>query len=256
MKVVFCVCLFALVKAAPTIVETVNKQDYNQPQANQPLDYNQAQAFNQPLDYNQAQAYNQPQAYQQVYNQPLDYNQLRAYNQPLVYNQPLDYQAVDLNQLRAYNQPLGYNQLDQRLNYPRGRRSNQYAVVSPCAAAAASVPYATYGHGYATPYAYPYMPGRVYRADEEQETMSFSDADQMESMPRSYEAPSGLAYGVFPNANTGGCGMPLLVSCSPNVVQGRLVKAEPHSYSTPVNYRLDHADAHPSADDAKTRLSE
>ncbi|CAH0604828.1 unnamed protein product [Chrysodeixis includens] len=35
------------------------------------------------------------------------------------------------------------------------------------------------------------------------------------------------AVGVFPTANTGGCGIPLLLSCSPSVVSGSLAK--PHS---------------------------
>ncbi|CAG9783883.1 unnamed protein product [Diatraea saccharalis] len=36
---------------------------------------------------------------------------------------------------------------------------------------------------------------------------------------------SGPAYGVFPNANIGGCNVPLLLSCSPSIVPGRLVKS-------------------------------
>lgn len=39
--------------------------------------------------------------------------------------------------------------------------------------------------------------------------------------------PAGGAVGVFPTANTGGCGIPLLLSCSPSVVSGSLAK--PHS---------------------------
>ncbi|XP_075969782.1 uncharacterized protein LOC142972488 [Anticarsia gemmatalis] len=43
----------------------------------------------------------------------------------------------------------------------------------------------------------------------------------------------GGAVGVFPSANTGGCGIPLLLSCSPSVVSGSLAKAHasgPSSY--------------------------
>ncbi|XP_014370212.2 homeobox protein cut [Papilio machaon] len=35
------------------------------------------------------------------------------------------------------------------------------------------------------------------------------------------------AVGLFPNANVGGCGIPLLLSCSPNVVSGTLAKGQP-----------------------------
>lgn len=35
-------------------------------------------------------------------------------------------------------------------------------------------------------------------------------------------APSGPAVGVFPNAKVGGCAVPLLLSCAPNVVSGYL----------------------------------
>ncbi|KAH9637884.1 hypothetical protein HF086_013370 [Spodoptera exigua] len=53
-------------------------------------------------------------------------------------------------------------------------------------------------------------------------------------------SPSG-AVGVFPNANVGGCGIPLLLSCSPSVVSGSLAKAHsagPSSYSAP-QYRME-----------------
>ncbi|XP_028170815.1 uncharacterized protein LOC114360330 [Ostrinia furnacalis] len=39
----------------------------------------------------------------------------------------------------------------------------------------------------------------------------------------------GPAVGVFPNANIGGCAIPILLSCAPNVVAGHL--AESHGYS-------------------------
>nr|AON96627.1 VMP136 protein [Bicyclus anynana] len=53
-------------------------------------------------------------------------------------------------------------------------------------------------------------------------------------------AASPGAVGLFPNANTGGCGIPLMLSCSPNVVSGTLAKAQPHpgSVSAPA-YRSD-----------------
>ncbi|XP_045785847.1 uncharacterized protein LOC123881206 [Maniola jurtina] len=46
------------------------------------------------------------------------------------------------------------------------------------------------------------------------------------------------AIGLFPNANTGSCGIPLMLSCSPNVVSGTLAKAQPHPGTlTPPAYR-------------------
>lgn len=47
-------------------------------------------------------------------------------------------------------------------------------------------------------------------------------------------SPTG-AVGLFPNANVGGCGIPLLLSCSPNVVSGTLAKGQP-TYTAP-SYR-------------------
>lgn len=38
----------------------------------------------------------------------------------------------------------------------------------------------------------------------------------------------GGAVGLFPNANTGSCGIPLMLSCSPSVVSGTLAKAQTH----------------------------
>lgn len=59
---------------------------------------------------------------------------------------------------------------------------------------------------------------------------------------RTYEAPSygaasilapspSGAVGYFPHANVGSCGVPLLLSCAPNVVAGHLAHA--HSYAAP-----------------------
>ncbi|KAM3963090.1 uncharacterized protein ACR2FA_002855 [Aphomia sociella] len=49
-------------------------------------------------------------------------------------------------------------------------------------------------------------------------------------------APAGPAFGVFPNANVGGCNVPLLLSCSPSIVPGRLVKSQGYGggYGAPV----------------------
>lgn len=46
-----------------------------------------------------------------------------------------------------------------------------------------------------------------------------------------YAAPGAGAVGVFPNAKVGGCGVPLLLSCSPSVVSGSLAKS--HGYAAP-----------------------
>ncbi|XP_034840139.1 uncharacterized protein [Maniola hyperantus] len=45
------------------------------------------------------------------------------------------------------------------------------------------------------------------------------------------------AVGLFPNANSGGCGIPLMLSCSPNVVSGTLAKAQPHPGTLTPAYR-------------------
>lgn len=42
------------------------------------------------------------------------------------------------------------------------------------------------------------------------------------------QATSGTALGVFPNANVGGCSVPLLFSCSPSIVSGHMVEAQAH----------------------------
>ncbi|CAG9783882.1 unnamed protein product [Diatraea saccharalis] len=44
-------------------------------------------------------------------------------------------------------------------------------------------------------------------------------------------AAPGPAIGLFPNARVGGCNVPLLLSCAPNVVAG--VLSEAHGYSAP-----------------------
>lgn len=106
-------------------------------------------------------------------------------------------------------------------------------------------------HAYGAP-SYGYG-GPHYRADDaETEILNFSDMENgmSEHHPMArfgYGAPvaahasglaglgyggqlapaaaSGPAFGVFPNANVGGCNVPLLLSCSPSIVPGRLVKS-------------------------------
>ncbi|XP_072944353.1 uncharacterized protein [Epargyreus clarus] len=94
-----------------------------------------------------------------------------------------------------------------------------------------------------------------YRSEEDlendQEIMDFSDMNHAAAahMPMarmnsySYEAApiaqvvatagsqgqaTGQMVGLFPNANVGGCSVPLLVSCSPSIAQGQIVKARPY----------------------------
>lgn len=45
--------------------------------------------------------------------------------------------------------------------------------------------------------------------------------------------PASGAVGLFPNANVGSCGIPLLLSCNPSVVSGSLAKAHPAPYAAP-----------------------
>lgn len=62
---------------------------------------------------------------------------------------------------------------------------------------------------------------------------------RQESARSSYGAPAPAsqpaagAVGLFPNANVGSCGIPLLLSCNPSVVSGSLAKAHSPSYSAP-----------------------
>lgn len=100
-----------------------------------------------------------------------------------------------------------------------------------------------------------------YRADDFYENeMSYSDMPAMEHVPmaRSYgydvvpaasqlssaSAYGGGAYGggaygpavgVFPNANVGGCAVPLLLSCSPNVQAGKIIR-QSHYGGAPAGY--------------------
>ncbi|XP_059057148.1 uncharacterized protein LOC131850802 [Achroia grisella] len=116
------------------------------------------------------------------------------------------------------------------------------------------------GYGYGAPHSYGYGAPH-YRSDDfgaEHETF-FPDMDHMMSEhvpmaryggygpalhassglgslsggPLGPVAPAGPAFGVFPNANVGGCNVPLLLSCSPSIVPGRLVKSQGYGYGGP-----------------------
>lgn len=52
-----------------------------------------------------------------------------------------------------------------------------------------------------------------------------------------YNSPgySGPAYGIFPNANTKPCNVPLLFTCSPSVVTGHVVRPETQGYASPMS---------------------
>lgn len=154
---------------------------------------------------------------------------------------------------------------DRRSQYPQYA---QYGT--PCAAAAAASspipaiapaayqvnlsPYHPYAPAPApAPASHSYYGVPHYRSFEfepEQEMLSYSDMDHMmsEHMPMArygYAVPapthpavyappppvaSGPAYGVFPNAKTGGCSVPLLFSCSPSIVPGHVVQNQPQGY--------------------------
>ncbi|XP_063531036.1 ERC protein 2-like [Cydia strobilella] len=60
-----------------------------------------------------------------------------------------------------------------------------------------------------------------------------SGAAGLSSYGSGYGSGSG-AVGVFPSAHVGGCAIPLLLSCSPNVVAGQLAKS--HSYAAAPSY--------------------
>ncbi|XP_063378290.1 uncharacterized protein LOC134665305 [Cydia fagiglandana] len=60
-----------------------------------------------------------------------------------------------------------------------------------------------------------------------------SGAAGLSSYGSGYGSGSG-AVGVFPSAHVGGCAIPLLLSCSPNVVAGHLAKS--HSYAAAPSY--------------------
>lgn len=159
-------------------------------------------------------------------------------------------------------------------DYFRDKRS-QYGTyyTSPCGGAS-SAPIPTYpsaGYhgqapaqaGYGTNYVYG---GPHYRladpAEFDPEMLGYSDMDQymqhmqhMHQMPmarhENYEAPiihnsmsaptaasPATAFGVFPNVNVGGCSVPLLFSCTPSVVQGKILNAQPQHENQGNSYRI------------------
>ncbi|KAJ8725776.1 hypothetical protein PYW08_003959 [Mythimna loreyi] len=158
-------------------------------------------------------------------------------------------------------------QVEEFLRERRAPYLPQY--VSPCASASAvqvpvsSVPVATFSapsyqavpqYGYVAPH---------YRTVDEQDTelLGFSDMDTHGHVPMARlggygasgisgissgisgispalsgvgsrvltQATSGTALGVFPNANVGGCSVPLLFSCSPSIVPGHVVESQGHA---------------------------
>ncbi|XP_021185027.3 uncharacterized protein LOC110372558 [Helicoverpa armigera] len=166
------------------------------------------------------------------------------------------------------NQPRYVQQMEEYPRDRRSHYAAQ--LVSPCAAAnsiqvpVSSVPVAAFAspsyqaysvpqYGYAVPH---------YRSVDEQlesELLGFSDMDQgmQGHMPAARlggygavssggvspglsaaslggriltQATSGTALGVFPNANVGGCSVPLLFSCSPSIVSGHM--AESHGLAS------------------------
>lgn len=142
--------------------------------------------------------------------------------------------------------------------------------ISPCSAAPAPAPYhimpaihaGGYGMGHGYSGGYGGYGGPHYRADsfaDESEMLRF-DMEHGDHLPMmraygGYEAPApshggygggyggashiaiaqtpaGPAMGYFPNANVGGCNVPLLLSCAPSITPGRIVKSQ-SSYSAP-----------------------
>ncbi|CAG4988789.1 unnamed protein product [Parnassius apollo] len=150
----------------------------------------------------------------------------------------------------------------------RDKRSNYgYPYVSPCAAASSPVPSIappvsyqlnldpvqqymrpyTYGYNYHYPH---------YRSvdQNENELLSFSDVDHVnsdsaplgtEGLPAYYPeepriavinpqvapAQSFASFGVFPYINPSALNVPFVLSCSPSIVQGQMVQAQPQYYT-------------------------
>lgn len=126
-----------------------------------------------------------------------------------------------------------------------------YAVAPlPLAPLPAPASYLPISHGYGASHGYGgYGGGPHYRADDmgddHEPAMSEMDGMMSEHFPMARYGGGGYgplpavhglggygsglgggpAYGVFPNANVGGCNVPLLLSCSPSIVPGRLVKS-------------------------------
>ncbi|XP_039746657.1 uncharacterized protein LOC120624274 [Pararge aegeria] len=164
-------------------------------------------------------------------------------------------------------------------NLPVPRSQEAYANLVPAEAsyyAPSAYDYATSGYA-----------GNMYRMEDPyrdtREMLRFSDTNFMEQIPAArfayrnapatympihsgmaslndqYKpAATGPAYGIFPNANTGTCSVPLLFSCSPSVVTGQMVKPETHVYgSTPLSpgivSPLSHPDGYRGVDDHMQR---
>lgn len=165
---------------------------------------------------------------------------------------------------------------EKRSSYGSPAYGAQYAV-SPCGASSpiALSPSTGYHfnvapiHHQAYPQqSYGYIPQYRTEMSDEQEMMSFSDMEPHMSehipMARYGYAPvaaphyggggvtglagvghlaapaAGPAYGVFPGVSTGGCNVPLLLSCSPSISAGKIVKTHPQGYygaAAPIAYR-------------------
>lgn len=148
-------------------------------------------------------------------------------------------------------------QIEEFLRQRRAPFGQQY--LPPCASTG-SVPVfsaPTYpGYAAVSPYGYV---GPHYRSVDEQldsELLGFSDMDQAMQghLPMARvggygaagvagvspalstaggivnQATTGTALGIFPNANVGGCSVPLLFRCSPNIVSGHMVESESQSH--------------------------
>ncbi|XP_050344780.1 uncharacterized protein LOC126769874 [Nymphalis io] len=112
----------------------------------------------------------------------------------------------------------------------------------------------THARYFASDYGLSDYPANWYRAEDaykdDREIMKYSDSEFVgqtpmgnifRSVPSSYMAmnqasiaglngqmmnPVRTAYGVFQNANVDGCNIPLLFSCSPSIIPGRIVNSE------------------------------
>ncbi|XP_023940475.2 uncharacterized protein LOC112047562 [Bicyclus anynana] len=175
-------------------------------------------------------------------------------------------------------QESGYTNVDNQLEYLRGKRlNNNVYAITPCAAAAAANSQARIPDQY-FPEARYYVPNtygyeNTYRVEDPykdaREMLKFSDTNFMEPARFAYrmaptyvpvntnEIPAATAaYGIFPNANMGTCNVPLLFSCSPSVVTGQMVKPETQVYgSPPVSPGVpSHPDGYRGVDDHYQRI--
>lgn len=206
-------------------------------------------------------------------------------------------QELEEAQLRQY--PEDYQYLRQARSQYAPQYITPCAAAAAAAAAAGSIHMPTYAAPYhlnMPSYAAPHYGhgGLHYRSVDEQmaepEMLAFSDMDQfqhgqammMDHVPMSrasYGAPissagSGLAlngpaltsaggpaYGIFPNANIGGCNVPLLFSCSPSISSGRMMDAQPQiPPTTPIasgnSYRLVEQQPHHYLHESSEELQE